>query len=272
MIAWASTGHLYTLIEPFLRDRRVVRHHFSAAVGPIEPGPSAAGRDRQARCSYISMRDTRRSQAVPTDPDEVRLRAPHPPCAGRVLTNSGKVLAPAPYGPPGWSPNVTTEAAGAAMPTVGNVVAGHDVQTVGRWVRLSCTALRRRVRGAVPAADRPHGPRRRRQPTDSLAERSLTTARSGSGPWTTSRPGAPVATTASTGPTPVPPARRWPLSSTRALWPELADALATAERDGDPAGLFRLLDLTLAAQGEGEERQDRAIRSPRTTQGPTSWP
>ncbi|MFC9825187.1 alpha/beta hydrolase [Streptomyces erythrochromogenes] len=48
----------------------------------------------------------------------------------------------------------------------------------------------------------------------------------------------------------------------RALWPELADALATAERDGDPAGLFRLLPLTLEAQGEGEEPRDQGDQIP----------
>ncbi|MFI8453515.1 alpha/beta hydrolase [Streptomyces erythrochromogenes] len=51
----------------------------------------------------------------------------------------------------------------------------------------------------------------------------------------------------------------------RALWPDLADALAMAERDGDPAGLFRLLDLAL--EPEGEEPQSRGDQIPADNPG-----
>ncbi|MGP3683257.1 alpha/beta hydrolase [Streptomyces sp. IBSNAI002] len=51
----------------------------------------------------------------------------------------------------------------------------------------------------------------------------------------------------------------------RAMWPDLADALAVAERDGDPAGMFRLLDLNL--EPSGEEPQDQGDQIPADNSG-----
>ncbi|MFD9302108.1 alpha/beta hydrolase [Streptomyces sp. NPDC060048] len=42
----------------------------------------------------------------------------------------------------------------------------------------------------------------------------------------------------------------------RALWPDLADALAMAERDGNPAGLLRILDPYAAPESQEQEEED----------------